>query len=132
MIRPRLIFRSAFVSTEGEQYVISKEFLMGRRFQGADAAGKRPVSPYLGSDPLAYLLCLLGKAQHPVDVSCRFDDPLRFDDDVSKCHRKDRRSVSVLRIRHQSRTASILWFFTLIAIISDISFAVIFLAEHCS
>ena len=37
-----------------------------------------------------------------------------------------------LRIRHQSRTASALWFFALIGIISAISFAVIFLAEHCS
>ena len=37
-----------------------------------------------------------------------------------------------LRIRHQSRSASALWFFALIGIISAISFAVIFLAEHCS
>ena len=37
-----------------------------------------------------------------------------------------------LRVRHQSRTASVLWFFTLIGIISFISFVVIFLARHCS
>ena len=37
-----------------------------------------------------------------------------------------------LRIRHQSRIASALWFFALIGIISLISFAVIFLAGHCS
>jgi len=35
-----------------------------------------------------------------------------------------------LRIRHQSRIASVLWFFGLIGIISLVSFAVIFLAEH--
>ena len=37
-----------------------------------------------------------------------------------------------LRIRHQSRTASVLWFFSLIGVISIISFAVIFLAGLCS
>ena len=37
-----------------------------------------------------------------------------------------------LRIRHQSKTASVLWFFGLIGVISLISFTVIFLAGLCS